>query len=91
MECLDKRKFGVPGRKKKACRYKKCTGTPPGDIVQATHTTDEYTYDGRKKLSSEEVLQVKTSLLTFKISIYSYCSAEDRQWQVPSTTRSNDS
>ena len=28
IECLDKKKFGGPGRKKKACKYKKCTGIP---------------------------------------------------------------
>ena len=27
-ECLDKKKFGGPGRKKKACKYKKCTAIP---------------------------------------------------------------
>lgn len=53
IECLDMRKFGGPGRKKKACRYKKCIGKL---------STSEYTYDGKKKLSSEEILQVKASL-----------------------------
>lgn len=47
VECLDKKKFGGPGRKKKACKYKKCTG-----ISSCKQTNGNSIQESINKLSS---------------------------------------